>query len=161
MFDQLEATVQRYEELTRLLGDPEVVTDPERLRTCAKEQSDLRPIVESYQEYCKARDDLQENEELLETEAPESEFAELVAEEVASLRERIETLEQELRLALLPQDPNDARGAILEIRAGTGGDEAALFAADLFFGDRQKAVDQKTVRIVPAGGQGNGAFRMG
>ncbi len=132
MFDQLEATVQRYEELTQQLGDPDVLRDSERLRKCAKEQSDLRSTVELYQSYCKARDELQENEELLEGEAPESEFAELVMEEVVGLRERLTTLEQELRVALLPQDPNDARGAILEIRAGTGGDEAALFAADLF-----------------------------
>jgi len=132
MFDQLEAMVERYEELTQLLGDPKVLAAPELLRNCAKEQSDLRSIVATYQAYCKARDELRDNEELLETEPPESEFAELVREEVAGLRERLETLEEELRLALLPQDPNDARGAILEIRAGTGGDEAALFAADLF-----------------------------
>ena len=132
MFEQLDATVQRYEELTELLGDPEVISDPDKLRTYAKEQADLRAVVASYQEFCKVRDELQENQELLETEALEEEFAELVKEEVASLQERLETLQQELRLALLPSDPNDARGAIVEIRAGTGGDEAALFAADLF-----------------------------
>jgi len=132
MFEQLDATVKRFDELTQLLGDPVVIADPDALRNHAKEQSELRPIVASYQEYCKARDELQDNRELLANETLDEEFAELVREEVATLEARLKTLEQELRLALLPPDPNDARGAILEIRAGTGGDEAALFAADLF-----------------------------
>jgi len=132
MFEQLDATVKRFDELTQFLGDPAVIADPDALRQHAKEQSDLRPIVAGYQAYCKARDELQDNRELLANETLEEEFAELVREEVATLEARLKALEQELRLALLPQDPNDARGAILEIRAGTGGDEAALFAADLF-----------------------------
>ncbi len=132
MFEQLDTAVKRYEELTQLLGAPEVLTDPEALRQHAKEQADLRPVVLMYQEYCKARDDLRDHEELLANEALETDFADLVREEVGTLRERLETLEQQLRLALIPHDPHDARGAILEIRAGTGGDEAALFAADLF-----------------------------
>lgn len=132
MFEQLDATVRRFEELTQLLGDPAVIADPDALRNHAKEQAELRPIVATYQEYCKVRDELQDNRELLANEPLEAEFAELVREEVATLEARLKALEQALRLALLPQDPHDARGAILEIRAGTGGDEAALFAADLF-----------------------------
>ena len=132
MFEKLDATVKRYEELTQRLSDPAVFADPEALRNCAKEQADLKPVVDKYHEYCKGRQELQDNQELLANEALEAEFAELVEEEVATLSARLETLVHELRLSLLPRDPHDARGAILEIRAGTGGDEAALFAVDLF-----------------------------
>jgi peptide chain release factor 1 len=132
MFEQLEATAKRYDELNQLLGDPVVLSSPDALRTHAKEQSELRPIVEAYQKYCQAQQELEDNQALLGQEGLEDDFVELVEEENATLRERIEGLEAELRLALLPLDPNDARGALIEIRAGTGGDEAALFAADLF-----------------------------
>jgi peptide chain release factor 1 len=132
MFEQLEATAKRYDELNQLLGDPVVLSSPDALRTHAKEQSELRPIVEAYQKYCQAQQELEDNQALLGQEGLEDDFVELVDEENATLRERIEGLEAELRLALLPLDPNDARGALIEIRAGTGGDEAALFAADLF-----------------------------
>ena len=132
MFEKLEVTVKRYEELALLLSDPAVFADPESLRNYAKEQAELKPVVEMYREYCKGRQEQQDNEELLENEALEVEFAALVREEVAMLHERLAGLEQALRLALLPRDPHDPRSAILEIRAGTGGDEAALFVATLF-----------------------------
>jgi peptide chain release factor 1 len=131
MFEKLEAVAQRCEELTQLLGDPAVLADPEMLRRYAKEQADLRPLVTAYQGYRKLRQELQDSQELLDSEAPDSEFAALIRDEVASLTARLETLEAELRGLLLPRDPNDERGVIMEIRAGTGGDEAALFAADL------------------------------
>jgi peptide chain release factor 1 len=132
MFEKLQAIVKRHEELTRLLSDPTVFSDPELLRNYAKEQAELRPIVTTYTTYERTRQELQDNQELLQGEALEPEFAALVREELASLTPRLATLEQELRLLLLPRDPHDARGVIIEIRAGTGGDEAALFAADLF-----------------------------
>lgn len=132
MLEQLNATAKRYDELNQMLGDPEVLADPNALRMHAKEQAELRPIVEAYQEYCKAQEELEENQALLRQGGLEDDFVELVEEEIAALQERLESLEQDMRLALLPQDPNDARGALIEIRAGTGGDEAALFAADLF-----------------------------
>jgi peptide chain release factor 1 len=132
MFEQLEATAKRYDELNQLLSDPVVLASPDALRTHAKEEAELRPIVEAYQKYCKAQQELEDNQALLGQEGLEDDFVELVEEENSTLRERLEGLEQEMRLALLPQDPNDARGALIEIRAGTGGDEAALFAADLF-----------------------------
>ena len=132
MFEKLESIAQRSEELTKLLSDPAVFADPETLRRYAKEQADLRPVVSTYQEYRKLQQELQENQELLDSESPDSEFTALIKEEVASLTARLETLETELRSMLLPRDPNDERGVIMEIRAGTGGDEAALFAADLF-----------------------------
>jgi peptide chain release factor 1 len=132
MLEKLESVVKRHEELTSLLSDPAVLADPDMLREYAKEQADLRPIVAAYQDYRKVKKELQENQELLEHEALESEFLVLVREEIAALTQRLEGLEQEMRVLLLPQDPHDARSVIMEIRAGTGGDEAALFAADLF-----------------------------
>jgi peptide chain release factor 1 len=132
MFEKLESIAQRSEELTKLLSDPAVFADPETLRRYAKEQADLRPVVSTYQEYRKLQQELRENQELLDSESLDSEFTALIKEEVASLTARLETLETELRSMLLPRDPNDERGVIMEIRAGTGGDEAALFAADLF-----------------------------
>jgi len=132
MFEKLESVTRRSEELTKLLSDPAVLADPETLRRYAKEQADLRPVVSAYHEYRKLQQELQENQELLDSEDQDSEFTVLIKEEVASLTARRETLETELRTLLLPRDPNDERGVIMEIRAGTGGDEAALFAADLF-----------------------------
>ena len=132
MFEKLESVAQRSEELTKLLGDPAVLADREMLRRYAKEQADLRPVVTAYQEYRKLQQELRDNQELLGSEAQDSEFAALIKEEVAALTARLDTLEAELRSFLLPRDPNDERGVIIEIRAGTGGDEAGLFAADLF-----------------------------
>jgi peptide chain release factor 1 len=132
MFEKLESVARRSEELTKLLSDPTVLADPETLRRYAKEQADLRPVVSAYHEYRKLQEELRENQELLDSEGQDSEFTALIKEEVASLMVRLEPLETELRTMLLPRDPNDERGVIMEIRAGTGGDEAALFAADLF-----------------------------
>jgi len=124
MFEKLESVAQRSEELTKLLSDPAVLAEPETLRRYAKEQADLRPVVTAYQEHRKLLQELRENQQLLDSEAPDSEFAALIKEEVASLTARLEMLETELRTLLLPRDPNDERGVIMEIRAGTGGDEA-------------------------------------
>lgn len=132
MLEKLESVVKRQEELTSLLSDPTVLADSEMLRQYAKEQAELRPIVAAYQAYRKDSKELQENQELLANEALESDFLALVREEITTLTQRLEALEQEMRVLLLPQDPHDARSVIMEIRAGTGGDEAALFAADLF-----------------------------
>jgi peptide chain release factor 1 len=132
MFEKLESLVKRYDELTGLLSDPAVLADPEVLRRYAKERADLNPTIATYQDYCQVRQELQENQELSQSEALDEDFAALVQEEIATLTQRLETLEQQLLLALLPRDPHDARSVIIEIRAGTGGDEAALFAADLF-----------------------------
>jgi peptide chain release factor 1 len=132
MFDKLESVARRSEELTKLLSDPAVLADPETLRRYAKEQADLRPVVSAYHEYRKLQQELRENQELLDSEGQDSEFIALIKEEEAALSARLVTLETELRTMLLPRDPNDERGVIMEIRAGTGGDEAALFAADLF-----------------------------
>ncbi|GIX48746.1 MAG: peptide chain release factor 1 [Candidatus Tectimicrobiota bacterium] len=132
MLEKLSALEARYEALTAQLSDPAVLADPEALRRYAKEQAELRPVVSKYQAYRQLARELQEHQELLASEPLEADFAALVKEEVATLQRRLAALEEELRLLLLPRDPNDERNVILEIRAGTGGEEAALFAADLF-----------------------------
>ena len=132
MFDKLDAIVKRYEELTELLSDAAVLAERDTLRKYAKEQAELRSIVTTYQVYRQAHQELQEHQEFIKDEALDEEFVALVEAEIATLTQRLETLEPQLRLALLPRDPHDARSALIEIRAGTGGDEAALFAADLF-----------------------------
>jgi peptide chain release factor 1 len=111
MFEQLEATAKRYDELNQLLSDPVVLAAPDALRTYAKEQAELRPIVETYEAYCKARRELEDNQALLGQEGLEDDFVELVEEENVALQERLEGLGQELRLALLPQDPISKRAA--------------------------------------------------
>src|SRR5437764_4429988 len=158
MFEKLESVAQRSEELTKLLGDPAVLADREMLRRYAKEQADLRPVVTAYQKYRKLQQELRDNQELLGSEAQDSEFAALIKEEVTALTARLDTLEAELRSFLLPRDPNDERGVIIEIRAGTGGDEAGLFAADLFrmysrYADSQRwKVDLLSENVTERGG---------
>ena len=143
-----------------LLSDPAVLADPETLRRYAKEQADLRPVVNAYHEYGKLRKELQENQELLDSEDQDSEFAALIKEEVATLSTRLETLETALRTLLLPRDPNDERGVIMEIRAGTGGDEAALFAADLFrMYSRYADVQRWRVEVMNASPTETGGFK--
>jgi len=160
MFEKLESVAQRSEELTKLLSDPAVLAEPETLRRYAKEQADLRPVVTAYQEYRKRQQELRENQELLESEAPDSEFAALIKEEVTSLTARLETLATEIRTLLLPRDPNDERGVIMEIRAGTGGDEAALFAADLFRMYSRYADSQRwRVEVMNASATETGGFK--
>src|SRR5215813_1564768 len=123
MFEKLESVTRRSEELTKLLSDPAVLADPETLRRYAKEQADLRPVVSAYHEYRKLQQELQENQELLDSEDQDSEFTVLLKEEVASLTARRETLETKLQTLLLPRDPNDERGVIIKIRADTNKNE--------------------------------------
>ena len=132
MFEKLESIVQRHDELSGFLSDPAVLADSEKLRDYAKEQAELRPAVAAYQTYQTAQQDLQEYQELLASEDPGGDLAGSIRDEIGVLKTRLETLEEDLRLLLLPRDPHDDRSVIMEIRAGTGGDEAALFASDLF-----------------------------
>ena len=131
MFDRLDDLLIRYEEVMGELQEPDVANDPERFRRLMKEQSDLAPIVEAYKEYKNCKQNVEESLQLLEEESDE-EMRELAKEELSGSRARIEELEQELKILLLPKDPNDDKNVIVEIRAGAGGDEAALFAADLY-----------------------------
>ncbi len=131
MFDRLEDLLRRYEEIMNELNEPSVTADQERFRALMKEQSDLTPLVESYREYKKAKQDEQDSLSMLEEEKDE-EMRELLKEEHAEARQRIGELEEKLKLLLLPKDPNDEKSVVVEIRAGAGGDEAALFAAEMY-----------------------------
>ena len=131
MFDKLEDLVHRYEDIMNELQSPGVTDDAVRFRKLMKEQSDLTPIVEAYTEYKKAKQDIDDSLMMLESESDE-EMREMLKEELASAKKKVEELEQTLKILLLPKDPNDDKNVIVEIRAGAGGDEAALFAAELY-----------------------------
>ena len=131
MFDKLDDLVLRYEEIMNLLSEPDVAADTRRFRDLMKEQSDLAPIVNAYKEYKKCRQDIDDSLAMLEEENDE-EMREMVKEELSASRKRLEELERELKILLLPSDPNDDKNVIVEIRAGAGGDEAALFAAEVY-----------------------------
>lgn len=131
MFDRLEDLLHRYEEIMNELNEPDVTANQERFRALMKEQSDLTPLVGAYREYKKAKQDEEDSLAMLEEESDE-EMRELLKEEHGDAKKRIEELEQELKILLLPKDPNDDKNVIVEIRAGAGGDEAALFAAEMY-----------------------------
>jgi peptide chain release factor 1 len=130
MFDKLTTVESRYEELMARLGTAEVQSDAAEYRKAAKALSELEPLVQKYREYKVVQKDLEGAEELVKS--SDADMRELAEEELKSLESRREALLQELKVLLVPKDPNDEKNVILEIRAGTGGDEAALFAADLF-----------------------------
>jgi len=130
VFDKLKGLEERYEELNRLIGDPAVMADQNRWREYVKAHAELEEIVVAYREYKRIVDEIREARELLE-QALESDFRDLVVEELERLEEQKENVEQRLKILLLPRDPNDEKNVLVEIRAGTGGEEAALFAADL------------------------------
>jgi peptide chain release factor 1 len=129
MRDKLKSIEDKYEELTNLLMDPVILSKPSDLQKYSKEQSELGPLVEKIRQYTKVLSDIEETEELLKGE--DADLRELANIELNELREQKPSIEEELKIMLLPKDPRDARNAILEIRAGTGGEEAALFAANL------------------------------
>ena len=131
MLDRLEKVWERYEELTRLLSDPEVVANQERFRQLSKEHSDLGPLIRVYGQYRKEKKNLADLKEINDT-STDPEMKQLAFGELTEVRAKVERLEEELKVLLIPKDPNDSRDVIVEIRAGTGGEEAALFAADLF-----------------------------
>ena len=131
MFDKLDDMLIHYEELMRMLGDPDVTQDTKRFTKLMKEQAELAPIVEAYKQYKQAKQDVEDSLAMLEEENDE-EMREMAKEELSDAKKRIEELEHELKILLLPKDPNDDKNVIVEIRGGAGGDEAALFAGDLF-----------------------------
>ena len=131
MFDKLEDLLIRFEEIMGELSEPGVANDQNRFRTLMKEQSNLTPIVEAYKEYKKCKETVEESLAMLEEESDED-MREMLKEELSESRKRIEELENELKILLLPKDPNDDKNVMVEIRAGAGGDEAALFAAEVY-----------------------------
>ena len=131
MFDKLEDLLVRLEEILSELNEPGVANDPARFQKLMKEQSELQPIVDAYKEYKACQQTVEESLMMLDEESDE-EMREMLKEELADAKSRIEELETELKILLLPKDPNDSKNVIVEIRAGAGGDEAALFAAEIY-----------------------------
>ncbi|MBR0410263.1 MAG: peptide chain release factor 1 [Eubacterium sp.] len=131
MFDKLEDLQKRLEEIMNELSEPDVVNDQTRFRQLMKEQNDLTPIVEKYKEYKAARQTIEDSLEMLESESDE-EMREMLKEELSDAKTEVSRCENDLKILLLPRDPNDDKNVIVEIRAGAGGDEAALFAAEIY-----------------------------
>lgn len=131
MFDKLDDLVERLQKVIEELNDPGIVNDQNRFKSLMKEQNDLTPIVEKYNEYRETKQTIEDSLEMLEEESDE-EMRELAKEELSEAKAALTQLEEDLKILLLPKDPNDDKNVIVEIRAGAGGDEAALFAAELF-----------------------------
>ena len=131
MLDKLELVRKRYEELTQLIAQPEIATNPKQLQELTTERAGLENIVSIYQKYKAKNEELAEAETLLKNNS-EAEMATLIKEEVNKLKQEQNDLLHQLKLSLTYKDPNDDKDVIVEIRAGTGGEEASLFAADLF-----------------------------
>ena len=131
MFDKLEDLLFRYEQLMQELSEPDVASDTNRFRKLMKEQNDLTPIVEAFKNYKQEKQNIEDSLMILEEESDE-EMREMAKEELNEAKAKVEELEKELKILLLPKDPNDDKNVIVEIRAGAGGDEAALFAAEIY-----------------------------
>lgn len=165
MFDKLEDLLIRFEEIMGELNEPDVTANQARFRALMKEQSDLTPIVEAYREYKKCTQDIEDSLAMLEEES-DPEMKEMLKEELGSAKVRVGELEQELKILLLPKDPNDEKNVIVEIRAGAGGDEAALFAAEIYrmyvrYAERQRwKVETMDVEEIGIGGMKNVSFMI-
>ncbi len=131
MFEKMDTVLLHYEEITRELGSPDVTQNMDRYRKLMREQTDLTPVVETYKAYQKAGQDVEDALEIIASES-DPEMKEMARQELADAKDRVEKLTGEMKLLLLPKDPNDDKNVIFEIRAGAGGDEAALFAAEVY-----------------------------
>jgi peptide chain release factor 1 len=160
LFDKLRNVEAKYEELNKLLADPEVVSDSKRYQKTAKSHSDLGEIVAKYREYKDLERSIDETKPMVQEAATEPEMKVLAEEELAGLEKRLAKVETEMKLLLLPKDPNDERNVILEIRAGTGGDEAGLFVADLFRMYSRYAERQRwRIEILSSSSTGVGGYK--
>ena len=171
MFDRIEDIIRKYEDISMELNEPSVVADQDRFRKLMKEQKNLEPIVECYNEYKKCKETIEESLSMLDEES-DPDMKEMLKEELSTAKDRIPELENQLKILLLPKDPNDDKNVIVEIRAGVGGDEAALFAADMYrvytrYAERQNwRVETMSVEDIGIGGiktvsfmiKGNGAY---
>ncbi len=131
VLDRLQAVENRYEKLNELLSDPAIISDSNKLREYSKEQSDIQETVEVYREYKDVREQLKDAKAMLEDKL-DAEMREMVKEEVSELESQEKTLSERLKILLVPKDPNDDKNVIVEVRGAAGGDEAALFAGDLY-----------------------------
>ncbi|OZI13413.1 peptide chain release factor 1 [Bacillaceae bacterium SAS-127] len=159
MFDRLQAVEDRYDKLNELLSDPEIVNDPKKLRDYSKEQSDIQETVEVYREYKEAKSQHQDAKAMLE-EKLDAEMREMVKEELHELESSLETYEERLKVLLIPKDPNDDKNVIMEIRGAAGGDEAALFAGNLYrMYSRYAEVQGWKTEIIEASPTGLGGYK--
>lgn len=157
--NKLKQLKSRYEELTVALGDPNVYSNQRKFADMSKEHSDLKEVIDVYDLWSKVRDDLQGNKEILETES-DRELIAMAREEMYELEAKAEHLEESIKLMLVPTDPEDKRNAIIEIRAGTGGDEAGIFAGDLFNMYKRYADTQRwTLEILNISEASKGGFK--
>ena len=159
MYDQLEIIENRYEQLNELLSDPDVVSDSDKLREYSKEQSDLQKTVDIYREYKLQKETIEESEEMM-NETDDKEMMDMLKEELSGAKARIPELEEKLKLELIPKDPNDDKNVIMEIRGAAGGDEAQIFAGNLFRMYSRFAEDQgwKT-EVVEAHSNDQGGYK--
>ena len=157
MFDRLEDILRKYEDITMELNDPSVISDQNRFRALMKEQKNLEALVNCYLEYKKSKQAVEDALAMLDEES-DPEMKEMLRDELSAAKDRIPELEEELKILLLPKDPNDEKNVIVEIRAGVGGDEAALFAADMYrvytrYAERQNwRVETMSVEDIGIGG---------
>lgn len=159
MFDQLDSFIIRYDELSELLSDPDVIADTKRFMELTKEESNLRPKVETFKRYQQVVEEISDTEEML-GEGLDSEMAEMAKDELASLKKEKVELEEKIKFLLLPEDPNDGKNIIMEIRGAAGGDEAALFAGDLLSMYQKYAESQGwRVEVMDANITGIGGYK--
>lgn len=159
MFERLDKIRKRYEELNQQLSDPSIVSDPKKLASLAKERSEIDGIVNTYEKYLKVHQNIEDDRTIIH-ETTDREFRELAQTELEELEKQEETLIEELKVLLIPKDPRDSRNVIMEIRAGTGGDEAGLFAGDLYrMYQRFIETEGWKMEIMDMNSQGIGGFK--
>lgn len=159
MLDRLQSIEQRYEKLNELLSDPEVVNDPKKLREYSKEQSDIQETVEVYRQYRDASEQLADAKAMLEDKL-DADMREMVKEEISELQRETETLSERLKVLLIPKDPNDDKNVIMEIRGAAGGEEAALFAGNLYrMYSRYAEIQGWKTEVMEANVTGTGGYK--
>jgi peptide chain release factor 1 len=132
MLQKLANIEEKFRQLTASLSDPTLVSNPQKIKKLSKERAELEPLVKKYEAYKKVQKDIEGSKEILNAADTDADLQEMAEQELKELEEKEERLEEELKVLLLPSDPNDAKDVLLEIRAGAGGDEASLFAQDLY-----------------------------
>ncbi|MCM3788813.1 peptide chain release factor 1 [Domibacillus sp. 8LH] len=159
MFDRLQAVEDRYEKLNELLSDPDIVNDPAKLRDYSKEQSDIQETVEVYRQYKEAKEQYADAKAMLEDKL-DAEMREMVKEEMSELEGTLSDLEGRMKILLIPKDPNDDKNVIMEIRGAAGGDEAALFAGDLYrMYSRYAEANNWKIDVIEASTTGVGGYK--
>nr|WP_250886509.1 peptide chain release factor 1 [Bacillus sp. SM2101] len=159
VFDRLQAVEERFEKLNELLSDPEIVNDPKKLRDYSKEQSDIQETVQKYREYKSVSEQLQDAKAMLE-EKLDADMRDMVKEEISELESNESEIVEHLKVLLIPKDPNDDKNVIMEIRGAAGGDEAALFAGDLYrMYSRYAEIQGWKTEVIEASSTGIGGFK--